>query len=274
VGAGERGVGITFDDGYADNIHEAEPILRRFGVPATVFATTGKTNTTEEFFWDELDRLLLQPGPLPEKLKLSDGAQFELKDCWDYSLEEWCEAKGWNVLEPAEAGSRQKLYLELCGLLHRATVEQRENLLAELRAWAGGGSNGRESHRMMSSAELREIEKGGVVEIGAHTVMHPVLVRENEERQREEIVGSKRSLEEIVGHSIDSFSYPFGTRKDYSAVTIECVMQAGFKSAFSNFEERVSASSDRLQLPRFIVRDWGGQEFEKRLLRWMGEGNV
>ena len=66
-----RPVAITFDDGYADNLQNAKPLLERYDIPATVFVTTGYIGSEREFWWDELERLLLQPGTVPEKHHLS-----------------------------------------------------------------------------------------------------------------------------------------------------------------------------------------------------------
>lgn len=44
---------ITFDDGYADNLHNALPILEKYNIPATVFVTTGKIGDDKPFFWEE-----------------------------------------------------------------------------------------------------------------------------------------------------------------------------------------------------------------------------
>src|SRR5262249_18845779 len=52
-------VGITFDDGYSDNLRVAKPILDETDVPATIFLTTGFLGGRQEFWWDELARLTL-----------------------------------------------------------------------------------------------------------------------------------------------------------------------------------------------------------------------
>src|SRR5215217_830545 len=76
----DRSVVITFDDGYADNLYNAKPALERYNVPATFFLTTGYIGHKREFWWDELDRLLLQPAKLPNTLRLSvNGSTYQWK---------------------------------------------------------------------------------------------------------------------------------------------------------------------------------------------------
>ena len=60
-----KAVAVTFDDGYADNLLSARPVLERYDVPATFFVTTGKLDQTSEFWWDELGSLLLETPKLP-----------------------------------------------------------------------------------------------------------------------------------------------------------------------------------------------------------------
>src|SRR3989344_5193827 len=43
---------ITFDDGYADNLHNALPILKDLNVPATIFITSGYISSNKHFYWD------------------------------------------------------------------------------------------------------------------------------------------------------------------------------------------------------------------------------
>ena len=50
-------VGVTFDDGYADNLLVAKPLLERREVPATVCVTSGFVGSGREFWWDEIERI-------------------------------------------------------------------------------------------------------------------------------------------------------------------------------------------------------------------------
>ena len=55
-------IAVTFDDGYVDNLLFAQPVLERLKIPATVFVTTHNTGVRQEFWWDELTRLILKSG--------------------------------------------------------------------------------------------------------------------------------------------------------------------------------------------------------------------
>lgn len=50
-----RAIVVTFDDGYADNLHTVLPLLEKYRVPATMFVTSGSRGG--EFWWDRLVRL-------------------------------------------------------------------------------------------------------------------------------------------------------------------------------------------------------------------------
>src|SRR5262245_47936593 len=68
VSAAPRTAVVTFDDGYADNLYEAKPLLERFAAPATIFVATAPLEHPREFWWDELERILLQSQSLPAAL--------------------------------------------------------------------------------------------------------------------------------------------------------------------------------------------------------------
>jgi peptidoglycan/xylan/chitin deacetylase (PgdA/CDA1 family) len=269
----ERAVAITFDDGYADNAIEADPLLARHCIPATVFATTAHTGTTREFFWDDLERIFLSPGQLPQQLKIAfpGGAYIaDLGDAATYTHKRWESHRSWNVLDPGFPSSRQCIYSELCQLLHRASVEHRQPATQQLHQWAESIPE-RSSHRMISENELANLVTRDLIEIGGHSVDHPCLGIESAQSQLHQITHNKRVIESMLSKSIDGFSYPFGTRHDFTAETVSLVKQAGYSYACANFRGRVTSDSDIYQLPRLIVRDWSGEEFEERLERWLGD---
>ena len=266
----DRSVVVTFDDGYVDNLHVAKPLLVRHNVPATVFVPSGTIGSEREYWWDELDRLLLQPGALPEKLRLSvDGDQYrwDLGEAARYGDEEGRRYRRWRAWKEAPT-ARHSLYRSLWELMHPMTEAERQGVLAMLREWAGVEPTIRSEYRSLSPEELVALSQGGLVEIGAHTVTHPSLSSLPVASQRYEIRESKARLEETLGRPVRSFAYPYGQRSDYSAQTIDLVREAGYACSCSNFAGRVERSTDPFQLPRIFAQNWNRDNFAKQLQRW------
>jgi peptidoglycan/xylan/chitin deacetylase (PgdA/CDA1 family) len=267
-----RSVVVTFDDGYADNFHDAKPLLERYDVPATVFVSSGFIGHRCEIWWDELDHLLLQPGMLPEKLRLKvnrNTYQWKLGEVAQYSERTQRRHRRWRAWEEAPS-SRHALYCSLWELLHTATEEERRRVLSELRDWADAEPAKRLTHRPLSLKEVVGLARGGLVEIGAHTVTHPVLSVLSLTSQRREILESKNRLQAILGRPVTSFAYPYGRHSDYSAKTLTIVQQAGFTTSCCSFSGLVKRSTDPHQLPRVQVHDWDGDEFDRELSQWLG----
>jgi len=61
---------LTFDDGDADNLLEALPLLERYAIPATVFIMTGCVDGDHETWWDRLEQAVLAPPELPNTIEL------------------------------------------------------------------------------------------------------------------------------------------------------------------------------------------------------------
>jgi len=269
-----RGVVVTFDDGYVDNLIDAKPLLERRAVPATVFVTTAYVATGRKFWWDELEHLLLWNDDLPAALCLSIAGK----------THEWClsgppngdgcgASKGrWNILEPCAPDSPQSAYRELHRLLRPLAEEERRAVLAELHQQVGATKAGSAGERSvaLSEQQLIALAADGLVEIGSHSVTHPLFSSLPPGAQRVEIERSKSDLEEIIGRTVRSFAYPFGARADYTDETAALIAQAGYDCACSNFTGMVESSTDRFQIPRFLVRDWDGEEFSRRLGAWLG----
>jgi peptidoglycan/xylan/chitin deacetylase (PgdA/CDA1 family) len=258
---------VTFDDGYADNLHNAKPLLERHDVPATVFLTTGYIGHEREFWWDELEWLLLRPGVLPERLSLTiDGSAYrwELGEAARYDEDAARHHGRWRAWEEAPS-PRHSLYNSMWELLRPMAEGERRTVLDELRRWAGTEPAGRPSRSLLSLEEVVALAQGELIEVGAHTVTHPALSTLPPASQRDEILGSKVRLEEILGRPVTSFSYPYGNR---SAETVGIVREAGFACACSTLADVVRASTNRFRLPRVQAQDWDREEFATRLSRW------
>ena len=106
------------------------------------------------------------------------------------------------------------------------------------------------SRPTMSPAQIREL--AGSFEIGAHTITHPILARLDPSAAREEIMGSKRVLEQTLGHPVRWFAYPNGRPEaDYTREHVHMVREAGYEAAVSTAIGAASAASDLFELPRF-----------------------
>jgi peptidoglycan/xylan/chitin deacetylase (PgdA/CDA1 family) len=267
----EQAVAITFDDGYANNLLQAKPLLAQRQIPASVFVTSGYVGQEREYWWDELEQVLLTPGTLPSRLSLLIGDQerfWVLGNAAQYSPADQQRDTGLHVLDQ-RASDRMKFYYTLWAALQPLAEANRQQCLTEIYTWAATDPTLRDTHRPMTAEELCALETGGLVEVGAHTVHHPLLPTQSAELQQAEIMHSKSNLERILGHSVDSFAYPFGA---YRKNTIALVEAAGFNCACTTVEESVWPGDHRFQLPRFEMRNWSGDEFEQHLLHWLQKG--
>jgi peptidoglycan/xylan/chitin deacetylase (PgdA/CDA1 family) len=267
----DRAVVVTFDDGYANNFYNAKPLLERYRVPATVFVASGYIGQEREFWWDELDRIFLQPGTLPEKLSLiinDDMHRWELGESAHYREDTCQRYSRWRVRKEEDPSPRHTLYRSLWELLRPMTEDGRKRVLDELLIWADLEPMARSSHRPLTLEETVTLAKGNLLEVGAHTITHPALSVLPEAAQRDEILGSKARLEELLSCRVTSFAYPYG---NLSARTATIVQEAGFACACSTRADVVNFSTDRFMLPRVKVEDCHGEKFAKWLSRWLDD---
>ena len=263
-----RPVCITFDDGYADNLHNAKPALEAAQTPGTVFVTPGYLNVAEDLWWDELAKIILDPASRGDELSLNlQGYHY----AYSFLVDERDGNPGsaWRAWEEAP-GPREAAYLAIYGLLVNLSDADRGNALAQLRQGAKPYAD-RQQHRCLTEQELRELAAGAWVEIGAHTLTHPVLAGLSAAEQQQEIEGSKRRLEALIGKRVTSFAYPYGKKNHYTRQTVRTVEASGFACACSNFGGLVTRTSDRFVLPRFQPMDWDGERFAAAVEGWYRE---
>lgn len=239
-----KSVVITFDDGYEDNFSQALPILEKYKVQALFYICAGNINTDKEFWWDELERLLLFDPVNKSPLKI--------------------DIKGKNQEVGLNKSEREKLYSDLLPVLRSMKPEDRNAILKDL-ILQTGNSMTRVSHRSMSWEEVKKMSASRSAVIGAHTLNHPSLAALNLMEQKEEVGQSKSILEEKIGKPVEHFSYPFGTKLDYTDETMQLCRELKYIIVSANYPYITHSHSDPFQVPRFLVRDWDLPRFKSEL---------
>ena len=261
-GASRPVVAVTFDDGYADNLHAAVPLLERFAIPATFFVTVGIVEDGGEFWWDRLEQVVFGAEELPTSLALRTGSG-SLTWSRPTGVAESIEHASWRAWdEPPTA--RHALYLRLYDLLKEAGDDDRRRILDELVAGSRMG-DAAPDRLLLDTDGLAALASHPLAEIGAHTVTHASLSGLPAARQEEEIVEAKSALERLNGASVVSFAYPFGKQTDFTPETTALVRRAGYARACTAMAGVVGPTCDPFVLPRLGIPDCDGGALARML---------
>ena len=250
-------VAVTFDDGYADNLLAAEPLLRQYDVPATVFVASGYTGRGCEFWWDELERILLSPDDLPPRVSITLPDRPRVLDLGasaQYSPATAGRHVQWRAYVSEPPTERHAAFLATWEQLVTLRDPDQWSALRSLLDAAGRAPAMRPSSRPMTAGEINALARGGVMEIGAHTMTHPALPSLTPPQQVTEIGDGAAVLESILGHPVRGFAYPHGR---FTEDTRRIVRDAGFAYACAGVPSR-SGTLDPFALGRIGVRDCDG----------------
>jgi peptidoglycan/xylan/chitin deacetylase (PgdA/CDA1 family) len=238
-----RAVCITFDDGYR-SIHDlALPVLKELNLPATVFVTTGYID--ENNMWN--DRILGAVRRLP-------CGQLDLRDV----------KLGMHHIQSTE--DRKHTIHKLTEGAKYLPPQKRLDLTLRLEQLAGDAC---EPGLMLTPEMIRTLTQEGI-EIGAHTISHPILTRLDDKNAYYEIEGGKQQLEAIIGKPVQLFAYPNGKAgMDFDERHVAMAKKAGFVAAFTTALGAATKEHDQFQIPR--SRPWDSTPFfyGLRLLRWL-----
>jgi len=237
----DRAVSVTFDDGYADNYHEALPILTKYKLPATFFVATGFVDGG--IMWNDM---------LIESMRTAKGNYINLKkfNLGQHSLKSFAERQEASLclidmlkhLDPIERLDQAKKIVEIAA--------------AELPA-----------RLMMTPDQVFKLMQAGM-EIGGHTVTHPILAKLDVDAARSEILSGKRRLEDIINAPVSLFAYPNGKPgTDYMRDHVRIVKELGFSAAVTTAWGVSHRDSDLFQLPRFTQWDKSPKRFMLRMLK-------
>ncbi|MEO5740078.1 MAG: polysaccharide deacetylase family protein [Vicinamibacterales bacterium] len=236
-----RALSITFDDGYADNLEVAQPILNRLGIPATIFIASGYL----------------------------DGGRM-----WNDTIIESVRRCGLDVLDLAHLGlgvhplssideRRRAINSLLADLKYLRPPHRQEHVRNVAKA-----SRARLPDDLMLTTERLRCLRDRGMSVGAHTRGHPILAKVDAATALSEIADSRAELEKVLDQPVTLFAYPNGRPvTDYTAEHVAMVSRLGFEAAFSTASGAASRHDDGYQLPRFTPWDKRPAKFAARLVR-------
>jgi len=236
-----RALVITFDDGYADNAEIALPILQRHGLTASFFVSTG----------------FLDGGRM-----WNDSVIECLRSCRHREID--LETFGLGICSLAGAAERRRVIEALLPRIKYLSLAEREEAIGRLQHVCDVSEL--PTNLMMRSEQVREMHRAGM-EIGAHTVNHPILTTLTLSEAEYEISEGRNKLQSIIDAPVDIFAYPNGKPgRDYDHTHALLVKTLGFRGAVTTAPGVGSAGDDLFQLPRFTPWDNSLTSWATRLL--------
>jgi peptidoglycan/xylan/chitin deacetylase (PgdA/CDA1 family) len=227
-----RAACITFDDGYADNHDVALPILQRHGLTATFFIATGF-----------LDGGRMWNDTVIEALRLTGRDAIDLQETG---------LSGLGRLPTSSLTERRSAIQQILNAAKYLQPDQRLQAVSKVAIAAGVELP---TDLMMQSGQVTALHAAGM-EIGGHTVTHPILAVLDREKARQEINAGRDRLQALTQSRVSVFAYPNGRPgEDYDAATVELVRQSGFDAAVTTAWGAAARHTDLLQIPRFTPWD-------------------
>lgn len=221
---------LTFDDGYADFLEYAVPILRRYGAPATIYVPTGFVESGIPLLHDRLYRVLRLAAHRNLAVKQVGGGPLVTA-----ALE---ETLGGNVIQALERlleTRPREICLKVAEALETCLDADPKDVLTD--------------SRLLGWEELRAVKAAGF-SVGAHTIDHACLPNEAPQEVDRQLSLSREKLETELGEPVVDFAYPNGW---YSRGAIRALQRNGYRSAVTTEDRPNRLGEDPFTLKRKCV---------------------
>jgi len=248
-----RSVVVTFDDGFANNYSVAFPILQKYGVPFTIFLTTGMIDQDGAQLWTERVKraVYLHHGENVLVPLLDRQVSCRLTSAM---RREECAREILTVLKSQPPAVRDAAVLTIEDVCGRPPLQPHEL----------------ERYQFLTWSQVRAMARAGV-EFGSHTVTHSILSTLDESSLERELASSKRRIESELEKECHAFAYPNGSRADFGPRDKRALQAIGYTCAVSLRGGLNVAPADLLELDRINVgRNLNGPVFEAALAGLLG----
>ena len=265
----DHAVLLTCDDGLANTLTDMLAVLQECGASCLFFVTGSSADSYSSLLWYEELYLMMLEAParfsveLPEfALRVSVSSAREKRNQWGELV-------------------RKMSSYDRTG--RRGILEQIRGRLGLREDWNTrylGDVPGKRRFLLLTPSQLRELAEE--MEVGAHSLSHPMLSQMPEDAAREEIAQSRRQLEQVLGKPVWALAYPFGDSASVTSRELRLAEEAGYGCAFMNVGGGFGAEFPRFAIPRVhVTADMSLAEFEAHVSgfyrflrrRFAGEGN-
>ncbi|WP_412535863.1 polysaccharide deacetylase family protein [Marinobacter sp. MIT932201] len=235
----KNAVVVTFDDGYRDFKDIAYPILTEYDVPVTLFITTGFINK-DIWLWPDQIKYCLQRTDMESVSVGKERITITIR------------------------GRAEKAWNEIADYCLEIPNEERVDLINNIydQLKVAYPDSVPQNYDSLSWNDLRELLERGV-DIGSHSVNHPILTRMPLNEVKCEVEESRKLILKELGQEPTVFCYPNGTERDFNESIKRIIDLAGYKYAITAIGERFNLS-DRFEIGRYGVgRSF--EDFEKKV---------
>jgi peptidoglycan/xylan/chitin deacetylase (PgdA/CDA1 family) len=210
-------VALTVDDGRRNFYEFFFPLLQELRIPATFFVVTSFIRREDWIWTDKVLWLAEQPRPVDELRRDRIESFFEV--------------------------------------LNRMRPENRNAAIQAIaaRMRVSLPKDPPPKYTPCSWSELREMADSGLVEIGSHSVTHPIFASLADEECWDELTASRRQIEQSLRREVKSFCFPNGKPSDYRPAHLQLVKEAGYASAAVTHFGMAGSDSNVFELPRMGV---------------------
>lgn len=211
---------FTFDDGYRDNRDHALPVLRKHGVPLTIYATTDFAEGKGFLWWLVLERVIARRSFIALHI---DGRLFTAR----------C------ISDSEKTATFDRIYW----WLRRLPESRARFVVAELARDTGIDPLAPCRELVMNWSELRELVCEPLVTIGAHTRSHMALAQLDAASSQEEIADSVRRIERELGRKCLHFCYPYGDKGSADRREFDTVSRLGLATGVTTRKGLLDAAN-------------------------------
>ncbi len=223
-------IAITLDDAYAALAGEFRDFIAREAVPIAVFLINRAAATGDAFWWDRLDDLYPRVSPVRwRRFETACGLPDEFRRGPLRSLGPLRPLRQWLLsayrgrwpdhLEPLLHGLEEEIGFQTC-------------------------------HRAMSFDDLGTLTALPSVEVGVHTLSHPVLPLLSDSELDREIGAAYKDLRDRCGTALPILAIPFGL---YDERTLRAAERAGMTASLTLSADMSNRHSIGHALPRYCV---------------------